>query len=335
MTDNGLYLQCPPIGEDRVSLVYERIDSWARSNALSRLVKEFGSDIPSALDTKALIEWLLDFSERWDFRKMQREAATKDTGEAARWLLDDSKVTPEQKDTIEESAKALGLIGVNEPIEDSYDYVLILGGARLSCLLRPKLAAYIVQDKRMEPKAVVALGSARPVSDSERDATDSYAQGAATEYDLINKGCEAFFKLETDYTEDHFDSPDNPNSSWKIRNYKVAEASYPLVSMSAPSLEPDKRRANSADTYVFCFSKLNIEPGASLLLVTSEIYVPFQQLEAVRTLALPRGIRVETVGFPASWGGTVQGMSGPTNYLQEIRSAIQSADRFVCANPRA
>lgn len=334
MVDNALYLQCPSVEGDRVSFVYEKIDAWTRSNAMSRLVKEFGSEVPPGLDTKALVEWLLDFSERWDFRKMQREAATKDTGEAARWLLDDSKVTPEQKDIIEESARALGLIGVNEPTGQHYDYVLILGGAKLSCLLRPKLAAQIIEDKQMQPKAVVALGSARPVAGSERDATNRYAPNAASEYDLMNSGCEASFNLDADHIEDSFDSPDNPNSSWKIRSYKVIGASYPLISMSAPSLEPEKRRANSSDTYIFCFSKLNIESGASLLLTTSAIYAPFQQMEAIRTLALPHGIRIETIGFPASWGGAVQGMSGPTNYLQETRSTIQSLHRFVSAYPQ-
>lgn len=334
MTDNAVYLQCPPVEGDRVSFVYEKIDAWARSTALARLAKEFGSEVPSGLDTQAIVEWLLEFSERWDFRKMQREASTKDTGEAARWLLDDSEITPEQKDVIEESARALGLIGVNEPAEQHYDYVLILGGAKLSCLLRPRLAAQIIEAKGMQPKAVVALGSSRPVADSERNATDGYALNAETEFDLICAGCEASFNLDADYSEDRFDSPDNPNSSWIVRSYQVTGQPYPLVSLSAPSLEPDKRRANSADTYLYCFSKLNIEPGASLLLATSEIYAPFQQMEAIRTLALPHGIRIETVGFPASWGGTIQGMSGPTNYLQETRSAIQSMHRFVSAYPQ-
>ena len=329
-----IYLECPPVDGDRVSFAYGKIDAWIRSNALSQLVKEFGSEVPTGLGTKALVEWLLDFSERWDFRKMQREAATKDTGEAARWLLDSSKITPEQKDLIEDSAKALGLIGTNEATEQYYDYVLILGGARLSCLLRPKLAAQIIADKNMQPKSVVALGSARPVADSERDATDSYAQGAVTELHLINAGCEASFVLDADFSEESFNSPENPNSSWKIRSYKVTGQAYPLVSLSAPSLEPDKRRANSSDTYVFCFSKLHIESGSSLHLVTSEIYAPFQQMEAIRTLAMPHGITIETVGFPASWGGTTQGMTGPTNYLQEIRSTIQSVQRFVSAYPQ-
>lgn len=329
-----VYLECPSLAVDRVQAIHQSIDSWMRSTALSRLVESFGEEVPEELDTASLVSWLLSFSERWDFRRMQQNAAAKDIGEGARWLLDNSQLTPRQKTLIEESATILGLTNIGEPTEQSYDYVLVLGGARLSCLLRPRLAAELVRDRQLQPKAVVMLGSARPVADSERDATNTYAPSAMTEFDLMNAGAEASFDLDADHTEEHYDAPDSSNSSWRVRTSRVSGCPYPLISMSAPSSEPDKRRANSADTYEFFFSKYGVERGASLLLVTSAIYVPYQQLEALRTLALPHDVMIETVGFPAEWGGQLQGMAGPTNYLQEIRSTIQSANRFIQAFPR-
>jgi hypothetical protein len=334
MNSNAINLKCPPVQNDRISLIYDAIDTWVRSSALSRLVEEFGAKIPDELAVETLVEWLLNFSERWDFRKLQQEATANDIGEGARWLLNSSQVAPQQKSLIEESAKILGLIGVDEPAEDSYDYVLILGGAKLSCTLRPRLAAKLIQQRQIQPKAVVLLGSARPVSASERDATNTYAPNAKTEYDLMNAGAAAYFQLDANHSEDKYDAPDNPNCSWKIRTSSVSECSYPLISISAPSSEPEKRRANSADTYEFFFSKFSVGPNSSLLLVTSAIYVPYQQLEALRTLALPHNVMIETVGFPAEWGGQLQGMAEPMNYLQEIRSTIQSADRFIKAFPR-
>jgi len=332
--NNLICFRCPPIQDERIKPICDEINSWVRSAALSKLVEEFGSKLPDELGLEKLVEWLLNFSDRWDYRKLQQEAAAKDIGEGARWLVNSSQITSQQKALIEDSAKTLGLIGINLPAEQSYDFVLVLGGARLSCYHRTHLAAEIIQQLKTQPKAVVLLGSARPVSESERDATNTYAPDAATEFDLMNAGADAFFQSEGIYEEENYDDPENQNSSWKVRSNNISGHSYPLISLSAPSSDPEKRRANSADTYEFFFSKFNVAPGSSLLLVTSAIYVPYQQLEALRTLAIPHDITIETVGFPAEWGGKLQGMAEPTNYLQEIRSTIQSAYRFIQAFSR-
>lgn len=329
MTDRMIRLSCPPLDTDRVSFVYQAIETWARSAVLAELVENSGSTIPADLSLEPLVEWLLNFSERWDFRRLQREAAAKDIGEGARWLTDDSQFTPSQRSKIEESARILGLIGVCEPTQQAYDYVLVLGGARLSCLLRPRLAAEAVKRLSTQPQAVVLLASARPVSTSERDATDTYAQDAVSEFDLMNAGAKISFNLDDEFSEERHDDSNNANRSWTIRKYKTPWRQCPIVSLSAASSEPDVRRANSVDTYDFFFAKFGVPKGSSLLLVTSQVYVPYQQLEAVRTLALPRDVTVETVGFPPDWGGKLQGMAGPTNYLQEIRSTIQAAHRFI------
>ncbi len=329
MKSATIYLKCPPTGVNRVSSVLEIIESWARSSALSKLIECFGAMVPRESDLETLVAWLLNFSEQWDFRRSQQKTATKDIGEGARWLLNNSQLTKRQQDIIEESSKILGLIGVSEPKENSYDYVLVLGGARLSCLLRSRLAAKLMQERNLRPKAVVLLASSRPVADSERDATNTYAPGSMSEFDLMNAGAETSFQIGKDFTEERFDDPTNVNKSWVIRKYNVTAKLPPVISISAPSSEPDKRRANSADTYEFFFSRFNISIGSSLLLVTSQIYVPYQQLEAIRTLSLPHNVIVETIGFPVEWSGKLQGMAGPTNYLQEIRSTIQSADRFI------
>jgi len=168
-------------------------------------------------------------------------------------------------------------------------------------------------------------------------ATDTYAPGAGTEFDLMAAGAEAAFGLGGDFREDRSDDPDNTNRSWVVRDY-AAKGRWPEVTLvCAPSSEPERRRANSADTYEFFLARKGVARG---FLVTSEIYVPYQHLEALRTVALPHDLMVETTGFPAAWGGKLQGMAGPTNYLQEImagptnylqeiRSTIQAADRLL------
>ncbi len=146
---------------------------------------------------------------------------------------------------------------------------------------------------------------------------------------LARAGAELAFGVTDGFDEERHDDPENANSSWRIWRYHVPPGSPPIAALCAPSSEPGTRRANSSDTYRFFLAKCGVPPGASLLLVSSEIYVPYQQLEAIRTIALPYALMVETIGFPAEWGGPLQGMVGPSNYLQEIRSTIQSASRFL------
>lgn len=334
METSVLYLECPSIAEDRVSSIYASLDKWVRAPALSQLIESFDSTVPSGLALEPLVSWLLNFSERWDFRRMQQEAMAKDIGEGARWLLDHSHLPPNQHQVINRAARILGLIGIGTPIKHSYDYVLVLGGARLSCLLRPRLAASIVKERHIKPKTIVFLASSRPVAESEREATNTYAPDAVTEFDLITAGIDSEFQRGNDFTEQRDNDPTTVNKSWIIRRYAIKDESPPLVAISAPSSEPDKRRANSADTYEFFLSRFSVPTGSSLLLVTSQIYVPYQQLEAIRTIALPKKLIVETVGFPSEWGGQLQGMAGPTNYLQEIRSTIQAAHRFLTVFPK-
>lgn len=326
-------LECPPLGEERVKHIYKSIDEWLRSSALSTLVKSFGSEMPSHLNTIELGAWLLDFSERWDFRKLQQEATAKDTGEGSRWLVTDSATIESLRDIIEQSARELGLIGVEIPSEHTYDFLWILGGARLSCLLRPRLAAHLVTKHALYCRTIALLASARPVSSTERNATDTYASDAKTEFDLINRGTEIEFNIEPSFSEERHDDSTNANKSWIIRRYNKTGSLPPIISLCAPSSEPDTRRANSVDTYEFFFNHVQVPPGSSLLLITSQIYVPYQQLEALRTVALKHNVIMETVGFPLEWSGNLQGMAGPSNYLQEIRSTIQSANRFFSTFP--
>src|SRR5438874_2682178 len=213
-------LECPPLEGKRIEHIYESIDKWLRSPALSALVKSFGSQMPAHLNTADLGAWLLDFSEQWDFRKLQQGAG------GARWLVNKSS-----------------------------------------------------------------------------------------------------------FTEERYDDVENLNRSWVIRTYDKIGNLPPLLSLSAPSSRPYPLPANSADTYNFFFEHIQVPPGSSFLLITSQIYVPYQQLEAIRTIALKHNVVVETVGFPLEWSGKLQGMLGASNYLQEIRSTIQSANRFFSAFP--
>lgn len=304
----------------------QQLEAWVNSSELANIVSSFDGTLPDDFSLEEKIFWLLEFSERWDYRKKQK-TQDKTTGENVRWKVSNENITSEQEKAVHDAIFPLGLIGVQVPECKSFDYILALGGARYSCLYRPQYTEYLLENNIVKAKEIILLSGMRPVSDSEREATVTYAPRALTEYDLINAGAEASFHLKKDFYEESYHN-ENINLNWAIRKYQT-ESGVPVTSYSGPSSEPEVRRANSSDTYKFFLEKRKVQPGSRLLLVTSQIYVPYQQIEAVRTLGIPYDLYIETVGFPTEWGKKLQGMMETANYLQEIRSAIQAAARFI------
>jgi len=207
----------------------------------------------------------------------------------------------------------------------------VLGGARLSNLFRVRRARQLLDRGSFEAETIVLLGAMREVMESERQATDSYAPGAQTEFDLLVRAAQ----LELGSDRRGGSVTDGTNGP-RVRMFSSSvHGDLTVHALAAPSREPGKRRANSADSYAFFHETLRPPTGSSCLLITSQIYVPYQHLEAVRTLALPYELELEAIGFPIRWGGSLQGLRTPANYLQEIRSTIQAAARLASTIDRS
>jgi len=298
---------------------------WIDSPELGRLVKAFGSEMPKELEGEQKLDWLCQFSERWDFRKNQSKALDLKTGERARWMVSDADLSEEQKSSAVQVASRLGMLVTILPARKSYDSILVLGGARMSCLYRTRYAGELLKKQLIEAGEIVGLTGMRPILESERSATDTYAVEAATEFDLMCRATEQVFAFDGAYKVEQ-KSVSDVNLAWAVAEYGGMP---PVVVLAAPSSEPERRRANTVDTFRFWIEKKGTQKGKHLLLVTSQIYVPYQQLEATRTLGFEYGCIVETIGFPREWSGRMQGMQTAENYLQEIRSVLQSMKRLM------
>jgi hypothetical protein len=228
------------------------------------------------------------------------------------------------------TAVKMGLVDSMPPVNKEYDSILVLGGARMSCLFRMKYARDLCESYGIKAKEIVGLTGMRPVAETERSATDTYAPEASTEFDLMCAAAQKIFSMSA-IGQLEKKLSDNLNNAWAVMQY--AEE-IPITVLAAPSSEPTKRRANTADTFSFWMKQKNKiqnqeTQNKRLLLVTSQIYVPYQQLEAVRILGLPHGYSIETVGFPREWSANLQGAQTAVNYLQEIRSALLSMEKIV------
>jgi hypothetical protein len=335
------FLITSPQDEPTAKTIRSKIQAWITSSWFGDLVGMFSGSIVLDGSLDETLERLEAFSERWDYRRIARErgAPTDDAlrqGQgSARWLSAATGLSEAAEARVLEDVKHLGLVKARHPTHSSYDYIVALGGARLSCKFRPLLAGELIR-AGVGTENIVLLGAARPVAESERDATDTYAPGASDEFDLIVAGARDAFGFDmAAYDEERHDDPTAPNLAWVVRHFKTRfeGRALKITAVSAPSSDPLRRRANSADTIIFFLEHEKVGEGNKLLLITSQIYVPYVQLEALRTVALPRGMSVETIGFPTERMSPLQGLANANHYLQEVRSTIQAARRFCQAYP--
>ncbi len=311
--------------DSSVGSITRQIEDWISEPDFVALLSSFGkAEIKEKLLRNRISE-LIEFSSIWDFRGRQKKKGS-NNAENARWTVEDYGFNRQQIEKIMVTAEKLGLLGCFMPLKKRYDYILVLGGARMSCLFRMKYAKQICEQFGVKVKSIIGLAGMREVMDSEREATDTYALGAKTEFDLMRSAfTHVFGEIELREKEESVNP--NLNLSWQKETYYAANMD--VVLLAAPSSEPERRRANTSDTFSFFMEQLQVEEKRSILLVTSQIYVPYQQLEAIRMLGVPYQHSLETIGYPNEWSAKLHGLQKPENYLQEIRSVLQSAGRLL------
>lgn len=291
------------------------IDRWLASPALSALVQGFGgtADLLQG-DVANRLEQLDRFSQRWDTRKgVERNVAPS---------LDLSR---EQEATVLSAAEALGLMDSRPPRRTEYDHVLILGGLLRACVTRPAYAARLLASGAVRAENLTALGGHRPFGGDEHElARLAGIPHVSEEFDALDAGTRAAFDLAEPVEVDGVTS-DMPGGAWCVKTYRGAGGLVVRVA-AAPSTEPRVRRANTADTYEWFARRLaKLDRGQRVLAVTTSIYVPAQQAAALRMLALPYGVEVETVGLqPGEVVAALEQTFTPTHYLQEVRSTIHA-----------
>lgn len=289
------------------------VNEWARSPALSELVDAFGG-VEHSDELGTWLERLESFSDRWDFR-----------GGRERNLVDATHFRPELTDQILVAAETLGLRGPNRPSHPRYSLVVILGGLVRACLARPRHAANLLSKGAVSADGVVALGGFRPLRGDEVElAARLIADEISDEFEAMDAGVRVAFALG-EHVEEQREDSEEVGCGWAIRTYQSPDG-LPVRVVAAPSSEPGVRRANTPDTYAWLAGQSGwVAPGDSVLLVTTDIYRPFQHADAIRMLTLPYGIDVDLVGVQP---GLVDERLAQTfqahHYLQEIRSTIRS-----------
>ncbi|GAB3727610.1 hypothetical protein GCM10027598_47500 [Amycolatopsis oliviviridis] len=288
------------------------LGAWIRSEPLTALAAEWGAAPPRDVSDDDLFGWFDKLSDKhWNFRRgAERNQAVR------------ANLTPAQKRAAVATASALGLVEPRPPSRRYYDYVLILGGLVRACLVRPAYAAKLSRSGVVFGN-VTALGGFRPLAGDELDLASALGIAAGNEMDAILLGMARAFDLRGEPEVNRSASGRTGNGDWAVARFPGRPD---LSVVAAPSSEPAVRRANTADTFGWWAGPRRQSLWkAHVLLITTAIYVPYQEAGAIRTVAMPYGATVETVGVPADIAdlGAHTQPFGPDDYLQEIRSAIR------------
>jgi hypothetical protein len=285
--------------------------TWIRSEPLTVLASTWSGVPPLNASDRELFGWYDELSaEHWNFRRgVERNQAAR------------ADLTPFQESAALSTASALGLVEARPPSRQSYDHVLILGGLVRACLVRPAYAARLSRSGTTFGN-ITALGGFRPLVGDELDLGSALGVTATNEMDAMVQGITRAFDLSGDPEVGRSHPSRMDNADWAIARF--SERSDISV-IAAPSSDSSVRRANTADTFVWWADQQDSLERVHILLITTAIYVPYQEAGAIRTLAIPFGATVETVGVPADVAdlGPHTQPFGPGNYLQEIRSAIR------------
>jgi len=285
--------------------VREFIESWLEQPALRHIVELEGGAWPQGSLEKRVAA-LHDFSDRWDFR-----------GGSER--LEISSAGPDgSAESILSEAEKLGLTLATPPSRSSYDHALVLGGTALASIYRLR-RLYELLDEGLQVEHIAILTALREVGEAElelvagrEDIAPIVVDRPRTEFEVMVAALEFFSGEEARIEWEAHENPHLESAKARCGN---------ALALAAPSADPH-RRANTRDNYD-AYSRF-IGPEDSVLIVTSSIYLPYQFFIGLQALGWNEPRTIEAVGFPPEWMEGV--LTGATNVLQEVRSALFGAE---------
>ena len=315
-TESGRFQRLPLIGAS--GDLRADIESWLASEPLAVLLREFGAE-PGPYTAQpgsplaARLGALETFTERWDTRRGRE-----------RNLAEELDLRPGQEELVVDAANALGLRG-DPPKHTRYDHMLMLGGLVRACVARPSYAAQLIREGEITAGEVTTLGAHRPFAGDEFEQAEQLGCGSLTEeYEALDAGTRRAFGLGEPESEEGERTSDI-GGTWGVKHYRTADG-LPVRVVAAPSSEPAVRRAHTADSYTFFAEHVaRLAPGERLLLISTAIYVLPQHLSALRILALPYGVEVDTVGGkPTNRPRLPLSHYSATKYLLEVRTTVRA-----------
>jgi hypothetical protein len=323
-------LPAPAPGELTAARLDGPLREWADSEPMRALAAASGWQWPSGQDTSGLIARLAELSADWDFRKRG--------GQVERNLIGAEPAAVNYREVpetlITAAAQALGLVKAGPIPDEPFTALVVLSGLVRACINRTRYAAELVQSG-LHAKSVTVLGGHRalggdePAMASQLGLDDPY-----DEAQVVVAATGQAFGLGEPLTA--VESAPIP-SSWNDALWgESAHYDWDRVDITiVPSSEPGSRRVNTVDQLRYWAQERSIGSNDRVLLLTTQIYVPFQQLVGLQVLGIERGCQVYCCGVDADNSALPGRTFGGRSYLQEIRSALLAARSLMDAAHQA
>jgi hypothetical protein len=206
---------------------------------------------------------------------------------------------------------------------------LVLSGLVRACVNRTRRASALLGEG-IDAASVTVLGGHRKLGGDEPVLAKEQGFGEQfDEADVVLAATRQAFSLgEPERFERH--GPDR--TDWDDELWSAgARCRWPGVEVPiVPSSEPG-RRVNTVDQLRSWADQSGIARHDRVLLLTTQIYVPYQQLAGLQVLGIERGCLVYCCGVDAASSFLPARSFSGRSYLQEIRSALGAASKLMAA----
>lgn len=319
------------LGDERLR---SELLTWISSNPVQDLADACGWRWPESTSPTGFADALADLTDDWDFRGDRRER-----GEITGGTLHvNGRVVPDE--TVLQAAHSLGLVAADHhPVSGGTGVTLVLGAAVRGIYNRSHHALRLLQDRPDEHLTV--LTAARPLTAAE--------MGQAHDLDLSRSGLPGRpITLEVDAVaavlrrlRPDLDAPaitgtlpppveaHDPDTARRREHSDRIAAAYltwpGITVVLAPSGDPDRRRTNTGDQLRFWAAHAGPGPDTVVTAITTQIYVPYQQIAAVHAIGRSHRCGIRVIGVDADTSAIPTKHFAARDYLQEVRSTILAA----------
>jgi len=322
--------------ETRKHLMAQEIAHRIGAQEFDQLASLYWETLPATDDYAARLAALERLAAtHWDFRRGRaRQDAELTTVSPEDQLLVNLN-DPYAIAIIETAAARFGMATSSQASRDTYDGLIVPGGASVSPLLR---LTHALEQKGIDGRApqygwIALLGSDRKVGDAERAVVQFYAPDAETEFDLLAAAVERSLDITPlrDTVLQRVGYEYNPDTPPRVRYYKTPDDMAVFV-LNAP-IPDGEAKANTLRTYELLRAAAGerLSEGKHVLISSMALVRPVQHTDAEKFLGVPTGVNLETIGYGKDYSVGATGTSSgrpPKELLQEIKAYIDSLVRL-------